>query len=504
MNKKINTSTYIILFIITLFVSYFASCYSPFYNMSFLNYDSSVFYLMGRGIKNGYIPYLDLADHKGIYIFLVNYLGALISENSYIGIFLVNLLISYFYITVTYKIVALFSQGKAINIMTAASTFILSSSYFFCQGGMKCETMLMPIVLYTHYLYLQHLLNNSRECFNCKKVFIVGIGFSITLFTKANICICFLSIIIFCIIDILKKREYDLFVPYCIFGLLGIFIGIMPAIIYGFLTNSLKEMFYYTFTVNFLYIGGLYYEYKSLMDAIINTIITFKWVLLFSIIGLFTSKSIVKNKRIFLFLSTLLISNIIVSFMALRPYTYHAYPMLFNIMWFFVFFYNILDGLANMIHSLILIKKKYIISVFLIIIISSLSFYTYRFSYKENLVHGYKQYLVNKKIEKHYKKDNKILVIGAAIGTYNYLETFPPVKHFCPPHTTEKFIKPMYDELLESIKSCENDWVITAFTPIMNRSSFPRKVNELLDEKYTYVDNIPLAPATIYKRLDKQ
>ena len=504
MKEKLKPIIYIVLFLATLVISYFAVCYSTFYNSSLLNYDSSVFYLIGRGIKNGYIPYKELADHKGIYIFFVNYLGALLLEKKFIGIFVVNLLINYFYVISLYKIVSLFFQNKIISIMTALTSFVLATSYFFCQGGMKCETMLMPIVMYTYYIYLQHLTSGTKECFERRKVFMVGIGIGITLFTKANISICFLPIVITCLIEILEKKKYNLLIINCVFGLLGILNGIAPAIIYGFLTNSLKEMFYYTFIVNFLYVGGLYYEYNDLMDAFLNTIITFRWVLLFSIIGLFTSKKTIKNEKVFLFLILSFVANAFASFMALRPYTYQAYPMIFNIMWFFIFFYGSLDYLADKIHSLILVKKKAIVILFLIISIAFLGLYTYKFSYKENLIHGYRQYLVNKEIEKYYKKGDHILVIGAAIGTYNYLETFPTIKNFCTPHTTNKFIEPMYEELLESLKNAENDWVITSFTPIMNRSSFPRKVNELLDEKYNYVDDIPLAPATIYKKSDKQ
>lgn len=500
MKEKLKPIIYIVLFLATLVISYFAVCYSAFYNSSFLNYDSSVFYLIGRGIKNGYIPYKDLADHKGIYIFFVNFLGALISENKYIDIFIINLLINYCFVVLVYKIAALFSKNWTINILVAISSFVLGSSYFFCQGGMKCETMLMPIILYSYYLYLKHFIHNRNNPFETKKMFIIGIGAGIALFTKANICICFFPIIFSCIMEIHENRSYHLLIKYFTFGFLGILIGILPAITYGLLTKSLKEMIYYTFTANFLYTKGLYYKYNGLVDATINTIFNFKWVLLFSIVGICASYSIVKSKKIFLFLCVSFLSTCISSFMALRPYTYHSYPMLFNLLWLLFFVFIKLDKVLGDIHIKSRIKKNVLLSLFIIVYMLFLSFYTYNFSYKRNILYGYRQYLVNKELEKYYKKGDRLLVIGASIGSYNYFQVFPTIRDFCIPHTTEKFVDPMYDELLESIKKGENDWVITSFTPIMNRSNFPDRVNNLLSEKYEYVLDIPLVPATIYRK----
>lgn len=500
MSIKTKNIIYVLLIFVVFGISYFVSCYSTFYNISFLNYDSTAFYLIGKGIKYGYIPYINLADHKGIYIFFVNFLGALISENQYIGIFIVNFLINCLYVIITYNTILLFSNNKVIGIMSSLTSFVLASSYFFCQGGMKCETMLMPIILYVNFMCLQHLLDNQEKQFGYRKIYVLGIFIGIVLFTKANLCICFLPIIIMCILDILETKKYQLFINYLFIGLIGIIIGILPAIIYGLATNSIKEMLYYTFTVNFQYVNDIYYKYGDLLRAIANIITSFKWVLIFSLLGLFVSRALVRNDKIFLFLTLSFVANIIVSFMSLRPYTYHAYPMLFNILWFIFFIYKIFDIVVDKLYYSLHIKKINILVVFMLMCILILITYMHKFSYNQNITQGYRQYLVNKKLEQYYQKGEKILVIGAAIGAYNYFDVFPTTKYFCIPHTTQKFIEPMYDSLLESIKSGENDWVITSFTPIMNRSKFPREASELLDNTYNYVDDIPLAPATIYKK----
>lgn len=41
--------------------------------------DSSVYVVMGRAMKHGKIMYKEIFDHKGLYMYFLNYIAALIS-----------------------------------------------------------------------------------------------------------------------------------------------------------------------------------------------------------------------------------------------------------------------------------------------------------------------------------------------------------------------------------------------------------------------------------------
>lgn len=49
--------------------------------------DTNCFFTLGRGIKHGIIPYLDLYEQKGPLLYFQFYLAALMSETSFIGVF---------------------------------------------------------------------------------------------------------------------------------------------------------------------------------------------------------------------------------------------------------------------------------------------------------------------------------------------------------------------------------------------------------------------------------
>ena len=66
-----------------------ATTSSPLYATNFWT-DSNLYFTIGRGMLEGLMPYRDLFDHKGPLIFLLYALGALVSDTSFFGVFLLE------------------------------------------------------------------------------------------------------------------------------------------------------------------------------------------------------------------------------------------------------------------------------------------------------------------------------------------------------------------------------------------------------------------------------
>ena len=103
--------------VITVF-SVYTTPISPYYGN-----DSAFFLLMGKGVTQGKIPYLDLYDQKGPMIFYVNALGYLLTGNRY-GIFLmqiVNLTAAYL---IVYRLARFWLRSGASLAVVAAYLFV--------------------------------------------------------------------------------------------------------------------------------------------------------------------------------------------------------------------------------------------------------------------------------------------------------------------------------------------------------------------------------------------
>ena len=80
MKRKVNIKYFIYLLISIFMILILSKSTSPLYDGSY-TIDSSVFQLIGKGILEGYIPYVDLFDHKGPILFFIQALGILINKN---------------------------------------------------------------------------------------------------------------------------------------------------------------------------------------------------------------------------------------------------------------------------------------------------------------------------------------------------------------------------------------------------------------------------------------
>ena len=484
-------SVYVILFIASFIASLVGSGYSPFSSLSYLHYDSTVFYIIGRGMKYGYVPYIDLIDHKGIYIFLVNYLGALITENNHLGIFFVNYLFNFASMIIAYKIAYLMSGNKIISVLSSISFFFLQLSYYFSFCGLRCETMLLPFIMYANYKYLVFLYHKDKqEQYNFISVFITGIFIGIAIFTKANLAICYLPIIISIFIDtIYNRRILDIF-KYFFVGSIGIVVGCLPAIIVALKLNCFHEMLHFTFELNYLYSKEVYYQYNSYLDAIVNIISDFAILIVMSIISIFVfihRKLDVKTNIYYVMTVTF---NFAASFVAMRSRTYYALPVLINIYILVIFIYEMIYNLLS--RKIILFR----ILISAIFIINAALFY--KFSYLTNIKIGYRENILCNRIKELYEPNKSVLVIGAGLQVYNTLNIFPNEKNFCIPDIDMSSYSKPFDEVLLNIENEKSDIVIASFMPLMIRNGFAEKARKLLDEKYDFIEDVRGIPASIY------
>ncbi|HEU6890014.1 TPA: hypothetical protein VV497_002107, partial [Streptococcus pneumoniae] len=118
--------------------------------------DASIFEYFGYAMSHGQRMYLDLFDHKGPVIFLINYLGYSIGASLGIKILYLVSLIVFFYIG--YYISRLFT-GIRNSCVVLVITFIIFESFF--EGGWGLEGYILPFLTYSLYIFLKYFLEDK-------------------------------------------------------------------------------------------------------------------------------------------------------------------------------------------------------------------------------------------------------------------------------------------------------------------------------------------------------
>lgn len=82
-------------------------------------------FTIGRSMLSGKVPYRDLFDHKGWYVYFFNYLGACLSSKTTIGLFIIECAFMIINVILLFKITDLISGNRVSEICKSLSVGLM-------------------------------------------------------------------------------------------------------------------------------------------------------------------------------------------------------------------------------------------------------------------------------------------------------------------------------------------------------------------------------------------
>lgn len=144
--------------------------------------DSSVFLYIGRQMKAGKVPYLDLFDHKGPVLYFIEYLGVLIAEKNFTGVWILEVL----NILATAALMLKLGQiagGKRSSVYLAILVSLGACGWKVFQGGNFTEEYALPWITLAAVIFTAFF---KRGQYRRRDIFLLGVGFSIVFLLRAN------------------------------------------------------------------------------------------------------------------------------------------------------------------------------------------------------------------------------------------------------------------------------------------------------------------------------
>ena len=139
---------YVCLFVSSILLLFCSKC-SPFYPLNDWP-DANVFLSAGKGMLEGKVMYRDLYDHKGPLLFALHALCALVSTDSFLGVWILEILLFTLFLFIAYKLIELYSNLVIAFFSIGILGFILLTSLSF-QMGDSAEELALPMMLYPLY-----------------------------------------------------------------------------------------------------------------------------------------------------------------------------------------------------------------------------------------------------------------------------------------------------------------------------------------------------------------
>ncbi len=215
--------------------------------------DSNCFFTVGKAMMNGKVVYRDIYEQKGILLYFVHGICWLISNDTFIGVFFVELLASFFFLFYSYKTLRLYCGRTALFAIPVLSALIYSS-YSFVIGD-SAEELCLPFFSYGLYVSLNALQKKKPVSF--RQSIIIGITSGAVLWTKFTMLGFYIGGAIVPLMMLLINKKFKKFFSTCLGIVLGVVTITMPFFIYFAVNGALGDWFKVYFYNNmFLYSGN--------------------------------------------------------------------------------------------------------------------------------------------------------------------------------------------------------------------------------------------------------
>jgi len=325
MNNKFSTATQesLFLFFYVLILFFGCSKFSPLYSFNYWA-DINIYFTIGKGIWFDKVIYKDLFDHKGPLIFFIYGIGYLISNTSFLGMFIIQVLVQFIGLYFSYLTLKLFlNRNLSLILALLVPLFVL----VYNGNGGAAEEFIFVFQVISFYYFLHYFKKDNAE-HPPKYMFIHGIMFSFAFYIKFNLVILWFFPIILIQLFILYKQLYSNFIANVLNFISGFLLITLPLLIYFYFNNALIDFWNSYFQFNFIY-GEL--KISSVKDyvlgitvQIIREIIGHYIIYSFIILGIlfFVFSSVLKLKigRLIILLSSVTSIFVIVSTRVLLDY----------------------------------------------------------------------------------------------------------------------------------------------------------------------------------------
>lgn len=246
---------FIVLFIYAFLLIFFCSKMSPLYPINEWS-DINLYFNIGKAITEGRVPYTEAFDHKGPLIFFIYSIGALISDSSFFGMYLIEsigwaIMIFFAYLTARLYV------DKIYAFIVALIFPVLMLSHT-SEGGSAEEFIAIAQVV-SLYFFIRYFKEKSISEHKPSHMLIHGLMSSVALLIKINLVLFWFFPLLAIFINLALRKEYKNVVQNIVAYISGILIITLPICIYLIANGALTEAWniYIILNKNYATLGSL-------------------------------------------------------------------------------------------------------------------------------------------------------------------------------------------------------------------------------------------------------
>ena len=278
-DKKILSSLLIGLFIAFILVTFMVSMSSWIYPLSSTNAmvnDGNIFFYIGQLLNQGKTPYVEVFDHKGLYLFYYVTLGT-IGNSKYMLYFLQIIFfgISNFFLILTLR------EYDFKFLGTVSTIFLLTSILLVSQQSVGDYEVQFPFLCMMQYFFFRGLKNHSDKDYYISAI-LMGICAGVAINVRASDAMVSFAFFVALFVLLVKEKQYKEMFSCVGLTLISLIIISLPPYLHALCGGFFNDMFEATIIDNFRYVGmDKDTSYVLLMRILIGLLVVIFVVLIF-------------------------------------------------------------------------------------------------------------------------------------------------------------------------------------------------------------------------------
>lgn len=211
--------------------------------------DPNCFFTVGKGMMNGKVIYKDLFEQKGPLLYFIHGLAYLISNKSFFGVYIFEVISLSVLLYWSNKIWGIFSKEYYYKFFIPIIASLIITSSAFCEGD-SAEEFILPLLIISLYYYIKYFKNKHYKEMSYLILLINGFIAGCVLWIKYTMLGFWFIWMMFIFIDMIKNKKIMRGIKSCIVFLFGMILATIPWIIYFAINNAIYDWINTYFIIN--------------------------------------------------------------------------------------------------------------------------------------------------------------------------------------------------------------------------------------------------------------
>lgn len=253
MNKHQKTAEVVYLLLAAVGIMLLATRSSLLYPCNDWN-DANSYFSVGKALFHGKMPYRDVFDQKGMYLYFFYGLCYLIEHTSFRGVFLMEILLAFLDMVGFFNILKLYIKKELALVLAPLTLAVCFCSWSFYYGG-SAEELCLPFLIWGLYLGVRYFKQEYPfKTMSWKTLLFAGILAGMIANIKFTVLGMFFGWMLMVACSYVARKDFIGALKACGIFLLGMMLPFLPWLIYFALRRGLYDWYWgYVYVNVFLY-----------------------------------------------------------------------------------------------------------------------------------------------------------------------------------------------------------------------------------------------------------